>query len=127
MDKTLSEAALGFLIVEVRDMDETPGLLDQRLGDLWVGVPQGADRDAASKVQIALAGYVPDVASSTMAERQIEAPVARDDKLVEKRPHLSVPILHDRRRFRNNVSHRYVTIHGISDIERDQNFAADAC
>ena len=120
LDEGLGETALRFLIVEIGDVDEPPGLFDERLGDLGVGVAEGTDGDAAAKVEITFPADIPDVAACPVAQGEIKAPIAGDDELVEQRTDFGVPVLNDGRLDWNNVSHRYGAIHGRSGRERDQ-------
>ena len=78
------QASLRLVVIKVRNVDQALRLLHQRLGDLRVRVAQGADRDAAAQVQVTLAINIPQLAPAAAHKGQVEAPVARDDVLVEK-------------------------------------------
>ena len=80
-DQLLSEPPLRLIIIEIGNVQELTGLLDERGGDLGVGMPKGADGDAAAKVEVALPVDVPDVTPLAALQHEIEARVGGNDEL----------------------------------------------
>src|SRR5262249_12249560 len=79
----LGQPSLGFVIVEIRGVDQAPRLLDQDLRDSRVRVAECADGDPAAEVQVPLSGDVPYVAAGSVAEHNIKPAVARHHVLIK--------------------------------------------
>ena len=78
--------------IKIGDVEELSRLLEQRVGDLRIGVAQGANRDATAEIEIAPARHIPDVTSLAVIERQIEARVGRDDISLKQLPDVAQPV-----------------------------------
>ena len=83
LDQSLGQPALRLIIVEVGNVEELAGLIDERLGDFRVGVPQGTDRDASAKIKKTPVAEVPDVAPLPPRQHQIEARVGWHDEFLK--------------------------------------------
>src|SRR4051812_3063410 len=94
----LGEAALWFVVIQIGNVDKLLRLLDKRLGDFAIGVPQRAHSDASSKIQESAPQDVPDVAAGAAHESQIEPPVTRHDILSKQFLNRFKLITNDRRR-----------------------------
>ena len=79
----VGEAALRLVIIKIGNVDQLLRLLDQRLGNLAIGMAQGTNGNAATQVQKASAGNIPKVTAGTAHERQIESAVTRHDIFYE--------------------------------------------
>ena len=69
------EQCLRFCEIKVRDMEELPRLLEQRVGDFRIRMTEGADRDAAAEIEVAFSGDIVNVAPFAVVESQIETGV----------------------------------------------------
>jgi len=80
-DKRLRQTALGFVVVEVGDMNKLLRLLQQGIGDFGIGMAKGTNGDPPTQVEVTFAGHIINVTAGAVAEGQIEAGVARHDVL----------------------------------------------
>ena len=97
----LGQPPLRLMIIEVRDMNELAGLLDQRFGNRRVRMSQPADRNATAQVKITLAGHIVEITAGAVTQHDVEAAVARDDMLLKQRLDGGHIVAHKRRRRRN--------------------------
>src|SRR5260370_27214368 len=74
LDQAARELDLRLREVEVRRVDEGPGLCGDCAGDLWVGVTEQVDRDPGDQVEVFVAGVVEDKAALSAYERDRQAP-----------------------------------------------------
>ena len=94
----LRQSPLRLVIIKIRDVNQLPRLLEQRLRDLRVAVPERTHRDPAAEIEIPLAVHIPHVTPRAARKREFEAPVAGHDILVEKLPDALELVLNNRRR-----------------------------
>ena len=59
-------------------------LLGDGRDDFRVGVSHGGDGDSASEIEVAFAVFIPDFASGSTMETQVETPVGGHDITVEQ-------------------------------------------
>src|SRR5258705_5961023 len=81
----LREPAMRLIIIEIGNVNEPLRLLRKHVDDFRVGMAETRHGDAASHIEVTLAGYIIHVAASAMAERQIEARISGNDVLLVKR------------------------------------------
>ena len=79
----LGQLSLQRMVVEIGDMNQALGLLDQSFGDGRVRMAQATDRNASAKIQVAFARNVPKITALTVADDQIETAIGRDYVLLE--------------------------------------------
>ena len=97
-DQFGGQPALRFGEIKVRDVDELPRLLDQRLGDGRVRVAEAADGNARAEIEVAFARDIKQIAARAVAEHEVEAAVARHDVFAEQIPHRLELVVNERRR-----------------------------
>ena len=85
LDQPLGQAPLGFVIIVIRDVNEPPGLLEQRLGDGRVAVAQATDGDAGAEIEVALAGDIIHITAGAVAKDEVEPAITGDDVLLKER------------------------------------------
>ena len=84
LDQLGGEPALRFGEIQVRDVNEFFGLLDERLGDGRVRVAETAHGDARAEIEIALARDIKQIAARAVAEHEVETAIAGHDVLAEQ-------------------------------------------
>ena len=84
VDERLSQAALGFVVVQVGDVHQLARLLHEGIGDGGMGVAQGRDGNAPAEIEVALAGDIEDIAAAAARQSEVKAGVAWDDVLLVK-------------------------------------------
>src|ERR1043166_1320242 len=105
MYQRLGQSPLWLGVVEVRDMDELAGLLDQRPGDFRMRVAEATDRDAAAQVEVAASGNIVKVAARTVAQSDVKSRVARDHIFLEQNADGRDLVSNDAGRRWNNFFH----------------------
>jgi hypothetical protein len=71
---------------------------DERLGNGRVRVAKATDSDAAAEIKIAFAGDIKNVAARTVAQREVEPAIARNDVFAEQIAHGLELVVNERRR-----------------------------
>ena len=104
-DEFSGQPALRFGEIKVRDVDQFPRLLDQRLGDGRMRVAEAAHGDARAEIEVAFAGDIKQITARAVAEREFEATVARHDVFAEQLPHRLELVVNERRRRWHNFFH----------------------
>ena len=111
LHQRLSQPALQLGVIQVRNVDQSLRLLDQRFGDFRIAMAETAHRDAAAQVQIAFAAHVVNVTSRSVAEGNIEAPIARHHILLEQSLNGRRIVTDDCGERRDNLFHRETSFH----------------
>src|SRR5690349_16441573 len=75
LHNVLRQAALRLVVVEVRNVHQPSGLLNERLRDLSIGMAEAIHRDATAQIQVALAAHVPHVTAFAARKREVKARV----------------------------------------------------
>ena len=83
-DEFGGEPALRFGEIKIRDVDQFPRLLDERLGDGRVRVAEAAHGNAAAEIKVAFAGNIKNIAARAVAEHEVKASVAGHDVFAEQ-------------------------------------------
>src|SRR5208283_2164054 len=96
---------LRLVIVEIGDVEELARLLDEGFGDGRVGVSQGIDSNAATQIQIPLAGHIISVASGAVTQDEVKPAIAGHNILLEEGLNGSRVITNNWRRSRYNIFH----------------------
>src|SRR2546423_412449 len=101
----LSQPALRFVIIKVRNVDQLARLLNERLGDRRMGVAERADGDTAAQIEVAFAGNIIDITARPVTEHNVETAITRHHILVKKRLHGGDIIADNGRWRRENFLH----------------------
>ena len=99
------EPALRLGEIQIGNVDEFFGLLDERLGDGRMRVAEAAHGDAAAEIEIAFAGDIKNIAARAVAQDEFKASVAGHDVFREQLADGLVVVPHNRRRRWNNFFH----------------------
>ena len=97
-DEFGGQPALWLGEIQVRDVDEFFGLLDEGLGDGRVRVAETAHGNAGAEVEVAFARDIKQVTARAVAEHEVEAAIAGHDVLAEQFPHGLELVVNERRR-----------------------------
>ncbi len=92
------EPALRFGEIQIGNVNQLPGLLDEGLGDGRMRVAQTAHGNAAAEIKVALARHVENVTAQAVAQNEIESAIAGNDIPCKQFPHRLVLVVDERRR-----------------------------
>ena len=96
LHERLRQPALRLVIVKIGNVDQLLRLFSERVRDFRIRMPQAANRNPASKVQVTFASNVVDIASGPVAQSQIESRVGRHYILLKERLNPGRLVVHDR-------------------------------
>ena len=101
----LRQTPLGLVVIEVRDVHQFSGLLDQGVGDRRGRMPKRVHSNASPEVRVTPSCDVPHIRTCPVAQNQIKAAVARNHILLEQTLYRRHIISHDGRRCWNDFFH----------------------